>query len=204
MASLLSDLTYNQGSELLARLGRAGLTTEQAKRLLADPELVTQWVKTLPVTTKLTRERPIFRVTVNYDLPFEQMVAAGKYQWVSEDIKASRKADPADHFQLTGTGQQEIDIVLLHLNRDATTEEVLVEMRQQGLRPATIEELLVLGAVHAQLQEQFPVVALGSRCLLVGSVYVPVLFNKDYGRTLGLGFYRGGWGGDHRFAAVRK
>jgi hypothetical protein len=148
-------------------------------------------------------ELPTFRVTVNYDLPFDQMVAAGKYQWFSEGLKASRKADvPADYFKLTGTGQQEVDIVLLHLISYDIIEEVLAEMMRLDLRPATIEELLVLGAVQPHLQRDYPIVAFGSHCLLDGGDYVPVL-NNDGGRGLILHYYNYEWDDDYRFAAVR-
>lgn len=197
MASLLSELTYNQGNELLSRLARAGLTVEQARSLLADPDLVAQWVKSFPMSVMTADNLPSFKVTVDYTLDLVAMIAAGKYDWTNNDITAK-------NFPIKGKGSVEIELLLVHLNRYATTKEVEAEMGKRGLRAATIAELLALGAAHPELQRGFLIVALGSRCVLDDDGSVPVLYGSDDGRALDLYHDDSEWDVRCRFLAVRK
>lgn len=198
MASLLgSDLTFNQGSELLSRLARAGLSVEQAKRLLSDESIASQWVKAFPVSVTVTDNASTFKVTVDYTLDLAAMIKAGKYDWVNEHISVK-------NFPIKGRGTTEIELMLVHLDRYATTKEVEAELDKRGLRAATLEELLALGAAQPELQRQFPIVALGSRCVLRRSESVPVLCRSIDERGLDLGYYGDGWNFYYRFLVVRK
>lgn len=196
MAGLASDLSVNQASELLARLGRAGLTLERAKLLMADDTIVANWVSAFPVSMTVTNNMPTFKVTVDVNLDLAAMIKAGKYDWVYEEITDKK-------FPSTKKGTSEIDLVLVHLDRCATTKEVEAELDKRGLRAATIEELLALGAAQPELQRQFPIVALGSRCVLGAGEDVPVL-DFSNGRELSLGYCDNGWDDYFRFLAVRK
>lgn len=197
MAGLASELSLNQTQELIARLGRFGLSLERATALMSDDDLVAKWMTTFPVSATVTDNMPTFKVTVDYTLDLAAMIKAGKYNWVYEHITDQK-------FPIKGTGKSEIELVLVHLDRYATTEEVKAELDKRGLRAATIEELLALGAAQPELQRQFPIVALGSRCVLLGDGYVPVLCKSRGKRALGLDCDALRWSHNYRFLAVRK
>jgi len=150
-------------------------------------------------------------VTVNYIPPLEAgedpeefdllqaMIAEGNYDWVNSDITS-------EHFPIEGEGQVEVELHLIHLNRVATGDEVLTELDKRNLRPATIEDLLALGAIHPDLQRDFPIVAVGSVWRRPdGHRYVPCLCGHwDGRRDLGLDWIGFRWDGDCRFLAVGK
>ena len=140
---------------------------------------------------------PAFQVTVDYSQPLETMIKTGKYDWVDE--KATSK-----NFPVEGEGQVDVEVILVHFDRYVTTEEVEAEFEKRGLRPARIEELLALGAAHPDLQREYYIVSLGSRCVFGDSERVPVLDRRDGKRVLYLSDYRDRWNERCRRAAVRK
>lgn len=76
-------------------------------------------------------------VFVDYERPLSQMIWAGKYHWVNSDINS-------EHFSVEGEGRM---FKLLHLvlfKNAPTTNEILAELNKEGLRPATLAELLAL------------------------------------------------------------
>lgn len=94
----------------------------------------------------------IFKVTVDYNLTQEQMIAAGKYDQVGPLF--------SEHLPISGEGKVEREVVLVGPYHGHWGNFVLEEL---GLRPARIEELLALAATHPDLQKKLPIVALGSR-----------------------------------------
>ncbi|MBI4098457.1 MAG: hypothetical protein HY437_00295 [Candidatus Magasanikbacteria bacterium] len=99
----------------------------------------------------------------------------------------------------------DVELHLIHLGHDASTDAVLAELDRRNLRPAALPELLALGAKNPNLQKEFPLVALGSVWRYwYGSRDVACLDYWLGGRYLDLC-----WGGDAwfegcRFLAVRK
>jgi hypothetical protein len=92
-------------------------------------------------------------------------------------------------------------IVFDYVDMDnATSEEVLVEMKRLGLRPALFEELLAYELEYPQAQGGDPVVALGSMLDPTERRRVAYLYDPGY---LWLGWFDGIWIGRHRFLAVR-
>ncbi|MCG2695058.1 hypothetical protein L6261_03190, partial [Candidatus Parcubacteria bacterium] len=85
-----------------------------------------------------------------------------------------------------------------------TSEQVIAEMDKVGYRPATIWELLALGIAQPNLQMEFPIIALGSLCVLGGERRVAGLYRDAVGRSLYLGWFGRDWRDDCRFAGVRK
>ena len=77
-------------------------------------------------------------------------------------------------------------------------------MDKAGFKPATIWDLLGLAVKEPNLQRKFPVVALGSVCVLDGERHAPYLHEGGDGRGLVLGWFGGGWEDCYRFAGVRK
>ncbi|MFH1286602.1 MAG: hypothetical protein ABII02_02525 [Candidatus Magasanikbacteria bacterium] len=140
----------------------------------------------------------VYPLTVDYDQSLAQMIEAGSYDWVNSNIIETK-------FQSQGSGQVEIEVVLVHLNKVVKSEEVLRELDRQGLRAATLQELLALGAAHPELQRQFPILALGSSWRDPdGFRYVPYLGRYGDERDLDLHWFEYGWHEVYRFLAVRQ
>jgi len=97
----------------------------------------------------------IFPVTVDYTKSLDEMIKAGGYDWKNEDITAER-------FPVKGEGTAERKLVLVHLGRDATTDEALAEMKRRGLKPAGIEDLLAFGAEYPDEQRKLLIIVLAS------------------------------------------
>ena len=106
---------------------------------------------------------------------------------------------------MKGEGKVDLEIVLVHFNRDISSEDALKEMDALGLRPAKIEEPLAFGETHPDIQREFPIIALGSVWRgRNGDRGVPFLVGWGGRRGLRLDWFEVGWIGRCRFAAVRK
>ena len=96
-----------------------------------------------------------FEIMVDYAMTFEEMVAAGRYDWRNPDITAGR-------FPLKGAGRKKLTGgQLVHFNRVISSDDAEKELDKMGLRPGTSDELLAFGATFSDVQRQFPIVALG-------------------------------------------
>jgi hypothetical protein len=138
-------------------------------------------------------------VTVNYAQTLEEMIAAGKYDWLKSDIKAK-------NFPVDGKGTSAVNIELVHFNRTMHSDEALAELNKMGLlRPANLPELLAFGATYPDKQREFPIVALGSVWRGHGGGRgVACLDCGGSERRLLLRWGEFGWRARYRFAAVRK
>ena len=172
---------------------KAGGSDEDLGRVLSDQGLADGIAQVI-----ISKSRQTFRVAVDYTQTLKQMISAGKYDWVNGDITQ-------DHFPIKGNGKKEEEVVLFHFDKVMTSEQAITEMDKTGFRPATIEELLALGAQQPELQKQFPIVALGSVWRRPsGSRDVPCLSWIGRQRRLDLDWFEGAWDGGCRFAAVCK
>jgi len=150
-----------------------------------------------PIAKPRAPQTDTYRVNVICDL--DKAIEAGKYDRVDNDITQ------ANFPQACKAG--DVEVILVAIDRAMTGEEVVAELGKKGLRPATLAQLLSLGAAQPDLQRQFYIVALGSQwCKPVGHRGVPVIGRSGSGRFLGLD-----WGGpidwcrtSYRFPAVRK
>ncbi|MEK7102660.1 MAG: hypothetical protein AAB912_03465, partial [Patescibacteria group bacterium] len=130
-----------------------------------------------------------YPVTVDYSRSMEQMVAAGEYNTKNDNITQ-------EHFPLQGSDQIEVELHLVHLNRDASTDSVLAELDNQGRRPATLPELLAFGSKYPNFQKEFPIMALGSVWQgWGGDRRVACLGRWDGERRLRLDWVGAGWHG---------
>jgi len=178
------ELTLGQMEALVNKIG--GM--DGVKRILSGETVV----KSLEVA--LTA----FSVLVDYGRSVADGIKAGRYDWVNDDITQK-------NFPQTHSGEAAVEIQLLHFNRTMSSDDVLREMENQNLRPATLQELLALGEKYPQVQKEFPVVAIGSVWQgPSGGRRVPFLGWDGRERDLSLGWVGGVWNGDCRFAAVRK
>lgn len=114
-------------------------------------------------------------------------------------------------FELTGpcknVGQQagKIEFRYVHMQKSASTKEVLTEIEKRGLRPATHEELVGFASQFPEEQRRFPIVELGS-VWRNGHDSCSVIHQrgKDGLRWMGLARTNGVWLDSCRFLAVPK
>ena len=116
-----------------------------------------------------------YNVRVDRTLPFAEMIVAGNFDRVHEGITH-------EHFPLEVNGAKEVELHLVNFGGlSIMTEGVLAEFDHQGFRPGTLPELCAL----PDLQDGYPIVALGSRWYQVGSVaYVAILQRSIYAGNL--------------------
>lgn len=145
-----------------------------------------------------TEAAPLYPITVDYGMTLAEMIAAGRYDSQNSDINTQ-------NFPITGEGQVDRELHLVHPNKVASTEEVLAKLDRLGLRPAKIEELLAFGAKYPNLQKKFPVVTLGSVWQHPsGGRHVAYLAGWYGERDLDLLWIGSDWDEYFRFAAVSK
>lgn len=128
----------------------------------------------------------------------EEMIAAGHYDWVNSNITA-------EHFPLDDSQFGDFKLVLVHLNRVATTPEVLAYMKERNLEPGKIGHLLGFGAKNPEIQREFPILALGSSWVDPGGGSgVPGLGSIAPDRVLLLHWNDDHWSDNCRFLALSK
>jgi hypothetical protein len=144
-------------------------------------------------------------VTVDYDCSLEEMINAGKYDWVSDDITQEHFS----HYQQQGI--VEITLELIHFNRELSSIAVDRQFKELGFRSAILQELLSLGKNYPEIQRKFPIAALGSmwaiqdhRPSVPSRSSVPYLSGNGKSRGFGLSWDERVWYQDFRFLGVRK
>jgi Tfp pilus assembly protein PilZ len=140
-------------------------------------------------------------LVVDYAETLEQMIAAGRYDWVNSDITATR-------FPIVGSGVKKFEFKLDHPNRNISSKDevrrVLKIDTAKPWMPAKIEHQLSFGKQFPEEQRKYPIVALGSVVKLSGHRRVPGLWGNDAGRGLDLFWWEGDWRGRCRFLLVRE
>lgn len=143
----------------------------------------------------------VFRLTVDYGQSLEQMIAAGHYDWKSDDITAK-------HFPITGKGVVEFEARHFHFDRDISSKNAIKEIEaEDSSNPwsaAKIEHVLSDGKTFPEEQRKFPIVGLGSVAEVLGSRSVPCLGKVGSKRYLFLHSFDRGCSPLCRFLAVRK
>jgi hypothetical protein len=141
--------------------------------------------------------RNVYPVVIDYGQTIDQMIEAGKYDYRNDNITV-------DNFPITGEGKVTSQLVLVHFNRDISSEDAVKEMAQMGLEPAKTEHLLAYGAQHWKRDPEL-VVALGSSWVDPdGDRSVPCLDGSYEDRRLSLRWWDDDWDDYWRFLAVRK
>ena len=142
-----------------------------------------------------------YLLSVDYGRSVKDGVKAGRYEGnINPDIVF------AANFPTEREGTAEVEMELIHFDRDISTEEVLRELDRMGYRPADIYELLALGEKYRGVQLGVTVVALGSVWFDGKADYVPFISFGNERRRLGLCPKYTWWDkeGRERFAAVKK
>jgi hypothetical protein len=189
----LWSMGYGEVGATLKALEDCGITAEHFKAIRADKNLAEEISKF--IISKIIGD---YNAVIDYDLSLAEMIAVGKYEWTNSEITAER-------FPVKGKGQVNINFTVKHFARSISTETALKELDEQGLRPATIEELLAFGVKYPNEQRKYPIVALGSVGLNShGHRVVAFLSEDDSKRRLFLYYGGSGWVGCYRFLAVGK
>ncbi|HEY4715179.1 MAG TPA: hypothetical protein VIH31_01605 [Candidatus Paceibacterota bacterium] len=200
---MVRELSVHQEHEVLLKLEQAGLDKSLAQSIINSPgnALAKSMIGSI---TKISAEEPkssgrkAFELEVDGTKILEQLIADGKYDWKNPDIKEK-------NFPIKDKTKRMATIELFHFGFDISSESAVKAMEKEGFRPATIEELLALGAKHPELQKEFPIIALGSVWKnFDGYRGVPELYWDDSERDLRLNDWAGGWRGRYRFAGVRN
>lgn len=93
----------------------------------------------------------MFMIRVNHDLSIKEMIKLGEYQKISLELSELAVRALTHGF----SGEEEIRIQLFHFGRTMSSAEVVEELKKSGCRPATIVELLAIGAQHPSRQKQY-------------------------------------------------
>jgi hypothetical protein len=126
-----------------------------------------------------------------------------RFSTLNPDYKGKR-FDPIERCKAVSKENREVAFEYVHMDRDASTDEVLAEMDRKGLRPALYEELLGFAEKYPDEQRKLPIVALGSEADVDGNRSVACLWDDGNGRYLNLDWIGSDWLDSDRFLAVRK
>ncbi len=98
-----------------------------------------------------------YSVVVDYDRTMEEALQAGRYAWVNTEITS-------EHFKGIESGKGELSIVLVELPAHVTIEKVIKMQIDKNPRPGTIRELLAFAEKYPEVQLDYAIFALGSKC----------------------------------------
>jgi len=101
------------------------------------------------------KPRDLYPVLVNYELPVKDAIDLGDYQAVHTEITAA-------NFPSMKSGQAEVDIVLVRFEPRMKSEDVVCELKKEGLRAVELPEFLAFGAKYPDVQRRFSIACLGS------------------------------------------
>lgn len=182
-------VTPNQMKEFWELVEKGKINRENFQKFLSNPENIIK-------NNKIVDD--IYSAIVDYNMSLAEMIKVGKYDYVNGEIASK-------NFPIMGSGKVDISFELVHLNKSASSEEVLLHMEKNNLRPATLAELLAFGAKYPEIQREFPIVALGSFWINGDGIRLVLYLGKDNSkRFFNLYWFDRDWSGDWRFLAVRK
>jgi hypothetical protein len=143
------------------------------------------------------RVGPVYRIVVGGGRSTEELVTAGAYGYAHSCVSSENfPVRPADLRRVR-------EIVLLELDQDVTSADVLAEAGRRGLAPPTYEDALWFGIAHPDVQLERPVVFLHDPWVgFFGRRDVLCLWSNAGRRELGLEGFDDRWSGRYRFAFV--
>ena len=156
----------------------------------------------------MAKNRDIYSVKTDFNQSLNEMVEAGKYDWVSKYILRG-------NISIEGEGVEESRFMLITSGKPWTSyDEAMEEIERQNLRPATFPELLSFGAQYPEFQRKYPITAIGTEIITGkkitdGSDTGPGGYQRDgclrgsaTGRALTLYKEIVGWHGEWRFLSA--
>ncbi len=142
-------------------------------------------------------------ILVDYNLTLEQMIAAGKFDWLNNDINSNQ-------FPVKGEGLVNYEVRLFEFNEVISSQDAEKRIEEADpanpWEPARIEHLLAFGTKYPEEQRKHPILALGSvgNASFFGKRNVPYLYRRVTGRSLHLDWWSNEWHPFYCFLAVRK
>ncbi len=142
-------------------------------------------------------------ILVDHGLTLEQMIHAGKYEWINSEIDFHQ-------FPVQGEGRVAYEARLFHFAGSVSSQDAEKKIVEADTahpwRPARIEHLLAFGAAYPAEQRNHPILALGSvgDAAFFGKRNVPYLYRRITGRSLHLDWWCNDWTPLYRFLAVRE
>ncbi|MDD9951840.1 MAG: hypothetical protein OXT67_09770 [Zetaproteobacteria bacterium] len=197
----LTDLTYEQAQQLLSSKGELGDAVRAAQHgIIGGGQSSEQIITPKPLDQRVYRI--IVDCTVSDDPVerFKMLRDAGGYDWTSDLVKDKQ----AHHWAIAQSDCQERELVLVHLDRTASSEDVLRYMRQHDLKRPTVADGLAFGAQHGHLQCQFPIVVLSEQMPVFDGRQRLLALNR-YGDCRGLyvSYFDDNWRRYYRFLACK-
>lgn len=127
-----------------------------------------------------------------------ELIDEGKYDLVNFRINA-------ENFPVADNRQYTAQIELVSLDARLKPQNILQELREQGLRPADIFELLCLGAQHQYVQQKWKIMTIDTTYQEHDDHTILCLWtNPQNRRSLSLLYFGGRWSSNSLFAAVRE
>lgn len=214
----LLDGTFSKGLETVTALVRCSDFSAELGELIRKPGGAERALGALrreffpepiavPEQVSVTQTNSIspFSAPIVYLQPEFEELKRRFPAYVNSGYKGKR-SDPIGRCKGISKENREVAFEYIHMDRKASTDEVLAEMDRKGLRPALYEELLGFAEKYPDEQRKFPIVALGSKTRVGGDRGVAFLCGFGDGRSLDLHWLGLGsdWRSDYRFLAVRK
>lgn len=120
------------------------------------------------------------------------LIESCRFDYVNENIKHLFNTEPIGE-----------DIGIKNFGKYMTSEEVIAELKKEGLRPANATELFHYAATHPEEKNKY-IVALGSVVSFEGESRVCDVWCVDSERDASLGWFGSGWGDGCWFAFGRE
>jgi hypothetical protein len=137
-------------------------------------------------------------VEVNYGISLSDMIYAGKYDWVDENITE-------EHFAVHAIGHTIHQVAIVHYGQDLRSKDVSDHAIMQGFRPSNLKVLLAIGAQCPELQREFPIIGLGTVWAPYNQLgLVPFLIQHVTRRDVSLATYNFLWHKECRFALTKN
>ncbi|MBI4160566.1 MAG: hypothetical protein HY506_01530 [Candidatus Yanofskybacteria bacterium] len=143
----------------------------------------------------------IYRVTVDYKMPTEEMVAAGDYDWSNRSINSVNFPAPPKFREL---GRVDVNVHLVPCKKLISYRRALSMLNSLGLRPGILPEQLAIGASFPQKQIEFPIFQIGSLWADRGGQRATYLRRGNKERGLSVAWIKYGFQPYYRIIGVEK
>lgn len=145
---------------------------------------------------------PVIILPVDYGMSLDQMIVAGRYDWVTPSLNNI-------NFPVQGDGVCRFEFDLVNPKRTISSSDVLTLLGEDSdptnpWMPAQIEHLLVFGAWFPELQLKNIILALGSVARIDGRLQVVCLSRCNSERRIYTLDSAGSWFSDNRFLRIRR
>jgi hypothetical protein len=136
-------------------------------------------------------------LAVDYSMSLEDMIAAGKYDWVSGGITAER-------FPVEGTGIKKFRTKLFDFSPRISSDDAAAAIRKENFTPGNDVHGFAFGATFPDEQRKYPIACLGLSAQVRGGRGVVCLSRYGVERSLSLYDWGDRWDDDWRFLAVQE